>query len=449
MMSPSDSWLNGADQHAEEDADIADFVSPFAYNHCMIRDVLTVLLAGGKGTRLEPLTRDRAKPAVPFGGLYRIIDFTLSNCLNSGLRRIRVLTQFKSHSLNRHIRQGWTMLPTELGESIEVLPPQQRIDEHWYKGTADAIYQNIYSLERDAARDVLILAGDHIYKMNYGRMIAEHHECGADVTVGCIPVPLAECRHFGIMSTDASGRITEFHEKPSHCAPMPGDSDHALGSMGIYVFATRVLFEALCDDAARDESDRDFGKDIIPALIAAGRHVHAHRFRDENRKAESYWRDVGTLDAYYQANMDLVGVDPQLNLYDAAWPIRTVIPQLPPPKFVFSEPGPVGVRRGEAHDSLVCPGAIISGGHVQRSLIGSGVRVNSYAAVEDAILFEGVQVGRHCRLRRCIIDKDVILPANTVIGHDLDHDRRRGFTISDGGIVVVPKGEPAETFEIA
>ncbi|CAN5362932.1 glucose-1-phosphate adenylyltransferase [soil metagenome] len=413
----------------------------------MFRDVLTVLLAGGKGTRLEPLTRDRAKPAVPFGGLYRIIDFTLSNCINSGLRRVRVLTQFKSHSLNRHIRQAWNFLPAELNESIEVLPPQQRIDVHWYKGTADAIYQNIYSLERDQSQEVLILAGDHIYKMDYGRMIKEHRDSGADVTVGCIPVLLSECRHFGIMSIDSANRVTHFTEKPATCEPMPTDPEHALGSMGIYLFNTRLLFDCLCDDAADEASDHDFGKNIIPRLIDEGRHVHAHRFRDENRKATSYWRDVGTLDAYYQTNMDLVGVDPLLNLYDATWPIRTAMPQLPPPKFVFNEPGVPGlVRRGEALDSLVCPGAIVSGGHVIRSLLSPGVRVNSYAVVEDSILFEGVQVGRHCKLKRCIIDKDVKLPANTVIGHDAEHDRRRGFTITETGIVVVAKGEPAESF---
>ena len=413
-----------------------------------MRGVLTVILAGGKGTRLEPLTRDRAKPAVPFGGLYRIIDFTLSNCINSGLRRVRVLTQFKSHSLDRHIRTGWNFLSNELGESVEVLPPQQRIDETWYKGTADAIYQNIYSLEQDESDQVLILAGDHIYKMDYGLMIRAHRDRGADVTIGCIPVPLTEVRHFGIMQTDPDDRVHTFLEKPKAADPMPGEPKHALGSMGIYVFNTRLLFELLCEDAARTDSDHDFGRNIIPQMIAAGQKVFAHRFRDENRKAHPYWRDVGTLDAYYQANMDLVAVDPVLNLYDAAWPIRTLQPQSPPPKFVFTGEGPAGqARRGEALDSIVCPGCIVSGGQVRRSVLGPAVRVNSYAVVEDAILLDGVDVGRYCRIKKAIIDKEVRLPPYTVLGHDPEFDRRRGFTITEGGVVVVSKAEPPETFQ--
>jgi glucose-1-phosphate adenylyltransferase len=412
-----------------------------------MRGVLTVILAGGRGTRLEPLTRDRAKPAVPFGGLYRIIDFTLSNCLNSGLRRIRVLTQFKSFSLDRHIHAGWSFLSPELDESVEVLPPQQRIDETWYKGTADAIYQNIYSLEREQADYVLILAGDHIYKMDYGLMLKAHLERGADATIGCIPVPLAEVKHFGIMQTSPDDRVHSFLEKPKSAEPMPGDSRYALGSMGIYVFPTRLLFELLCEDAADPNSDHDFGKNIIPAMIDAGQKVYAHRFRDENRKAVPYWRDVGTLDAYYQANMDLVAVEPVLNLYDAAWPIRTFHPQSPPPKFVFSADGPAGhARRGEALDSIVCPGCIVSGGQVRRSILSPRVRINSYAVVEDSILLEGVDVGRYCRIRRAIIDKDVKLPPYTVLGYDSEFDRKRGFTVTESGVVVVPKAEPAETF---
>jgi glucose-1-phosphate adenylyltransferase len=413
-----------------------------------MRGVLTVILAGGKGTRLEPLTRDRAKPAVPFGGLYRIIDFTLSNCINSGLRRIRVLTQFKSHSLDRHIRTGWNFLSNELGESVEVLPPQQRIDETWYKGTADAIYQNIYSLEQDDSDQVLILAGDHIYKMDYGLMIRAHRDRGADVTIGCIPVPLSEVRHFGIMQTGADDRVLSFLEKPKAADPMPGEPRHALGSMGIYVFNARLLFELLCEDAARSDSDHDFGRNIIPHMIAAGQKVFAHRFRDENRKAIPYWRDVGTLDAYYQANMDLVAVDPVLNLYDAAWPIRTLQPQLPPPKFVFSGEGAAGsARRGEALESMVCSGCIVSGGQVRRSILSPRVRVNSYAVVEDSILFDGAEVGRYCRVRRAILDKDVKLPPYTVLGYDEEFDRKRGFTVTEQGVVVVPKAEPPETFQ--
>jgi glucose-1-phosphate adenylyltransferase len=413
----------------------------------MLRDVSTIILAGGKGTRLEPLTRDRAKPAVPIGGMYRIIDFTLSNCINSGLRRIRVLTQFKSHSLNRHIRQGWNFLPGELGEGIEVLPPQQRIDEHWYKGTADAIYQNIYSLERDRASEMLILAGDHIYKMDYANMVRFHREREADLTIGCIQVPIGDVRHFGVIEADRHDRVESFLEKPISARPMPDDPRHALGSMGIYVFNTRLLFERLCADAARVDSDHDFGRNVIPEMIQDGFGVYAYRFRDENRKAIPYWRDVGTLEAYYQANMDLVAVDPVLNLYDANWPIRTLPPQLPPPKFVFGEPGLPGVaRRGEAIDSMICSGCILSGGHVRRSILSPGVRVNSYATVEESILFEGVEVGRHCRVRRAIIDKDVKLPPNTVLGYDAEFDRARGFTIADGGVVVVAKDEPPEVF---
>jgi glucose-1-phosphate adenylyltransferase len=413
-----------------------------------MRGVLTVILAGGKGTRLEPLTRDRAKPAVPFGGLYRIIDFTLSNCINSGLRQILVLTQFKSRSLDRHIRKGWNFLSADLGESVEVLPPQQRIDETWYKGTADAIYQNIYSIERENADLVLILAGDHIYKMDYGNMIRAHRERGADVTIGCIPVPLSETRHFGIMQTGADDRVHHFLEKPQTADPMPGDSHHALGSMGIYVFSTRLLFELLCEDAARPHSDHDFGKNILPRMIDAGQKVYAHRFRDENRKAVPYWRDVGTLDAYYQANLDLIAIDPTLNLYDAAWPIRTHYPQSAPPKFVFTGDGAPGhARRGEALDSIVCPGCIVSGGQVRRSILSPHVRVNSYAVVEDSILFDGAEVGRYCRVRRAILDKDVKLPPYTVLGYDADFDRRRGFTVTEQGVVVVPKAEPPETFQ--
>ncbi len=413
-----------------------------------MRGVVTVILAGGRGTRLEPLTRDRAKPAVPFGGLYRIIDFTLSNCINSGLRRVLVLTQFKSRSLDRHIRHGWGFLSSELGESVEVLPPQQRVDETWYKGTADAIYQNIYSLEREHAEHTLILAGDHIYKMDYGHMIRAHIDRKADVTIGCIPVPLDEVRHFGIMQTASDDRVVNFLEKPKTAPPMPGDPDHALGSMGIYVFKTRLLFELLCQDAAKTGSDHDFGKNIIPQMIESGQKVIAHRFLDQNRKAVPYWRDVGTLDAYYQASMDLVAVEPVLNMYDTTWPIRTLQPQLPPPKFVFTGEGPHGhARRGEALDSIVCAGSIVSGGHVRRSILSPRVRVNSYAVVEDSILLDGVDVGRYCRVRKAIIDKDVKLPPYTVIGYDLEFDRRRGFTVTDLDVVVVSKNEPPETFQ--
>jgi glucose-1-phosphate adenylyltransferase len=410
-----------------------------------VKDVLTLILAGGKGTRLEPLTRDRAKPAVPFGGLYRIVDFTLSNCVNSGLRKILVLTQYKARSLDRHILGGWGFLSREMDEHIEVLPPQQRIDENWYKGTADAIYQNIYSIEKAEPKYVVILAGDHIYKMDYSDMIRTHIQRNADMTVGCLPVPVKEATGFGVMQVDDESRIIGFQEKPAEPLPMPNDSRHALASMGIYVFTARTMYELLCQDATRPESDHDFGRNIIPGMIGSFR-VYTHLFQDKNRKAKAYWRDVGTLDAYFQANMDLIEVDPVLNLYDRDWPIRTYQPQLPPPKFVFSELGGDGARRGEGHDSMVCPGSIISGGHVRRSVLSCNVRVNSFAVVEDSILFSGVDVGRHARIRRAIIDKDVKIPAGAIIGHDLEADRRRGFTVSEGGIVVIAKGETTEAF---
>jgi glucose-1-phosphate adenylyltransferase len=409
-----------------------------------VRDVLTLILAGGKGTRLEPLTRDRAKPAVPFGGLYRIIDFTLSNFINSGLRRALVLTQYKARSLDRHIAAGWGFLPREMDEFIEVLPPQQRIDEHWYKGTADAIYQNIYTIEKCEPKYVMILAGDHIYKMDYGDMIRSHLERGADLTVGCLPVPVRDGNQFGIIQVDDQDRILGFQEKPKDPMPIPGDPNQALGSMGIYVFTARLMYELLCQDATRTDSDHDFGRNIIPSMISNYK-VFGYRFRDKNQKATPYWRDVGTLDAYYQANMDLIEVDPVLNLYDRAWPIHTNQPQLPPPKFVFAEPGP-GSRRGEAHDSMVCQGCIVSGGHVRRSILSPNVRVNSYSLIEDSILFSSVNVGRHCRIRKAIIDKDVKIPERTTIGYDLEHDRRRGFIVTDQGVVVIAKAELSETF---
>jgi len=407
----------------------------------IMRDVLTMILAGGKGTRLEPLTRDRAKPAVPFGGLYRIIDFTLSNCINSGLRRILVLTQYKARSLDRHITAAWGFLPREMDEYIDVLPPQQRIDEQWYKGTADAIYQNIYTIEKADPNYVLILGGDHIYKMDYGDMIRFHKERQADLTIGCLPVPCTEAKSFGILKTDSTDRVVEFLEKPAQPPALPEAPGISLASMGIYVFTARIMYDLLCEDAINGASDHDFGSSLIPSILSS-RRVFAFRFRDKNRKAAPYWRDVGTLDAYYQASMDLVAVDPVLNLYDQEWPIRTSQPQLPPPKFVFNDDGPRGSsRRGEAHDSMVCQGCIISGGHVARSILSPNVRINSYAQVASSILFDGVNVGRYCRIREAIVDKHVILPPNTVIGHDLDHDRRRGFHVTEQGVVIITRAE--------
>ncbi len=406
-----------------------------------MKDVLAVVLAGGKGSRLEPLTRDRAKPAVPFGGSYRIIDFTLSNCLNSGIRKILVLTQYKAMSLDRHVTLGWrNFLCRELGEFIDVVPPQQRIDEKWYQGTADAVYQNIYALEKERPHHVLILAGDHIYKMDYARMLAAHAANKADLTIAALRVDRKTAAgQFGVMQVDETDRVIGFEEKPKNPKPIPGDPDHCQASMGIYVFNTRLLFDELCKDATLPESAHDFGKNIIPSIIDTKR-VFTFPFKDENRKADAYWRDVGTIDSYYQANLELIEVEPHLNLYDDHWPVRTYHPNLPPAKFVFGSEG-AEARRGEAIDSIVCPGAIISGGHVNRSVVGPGARVNSYAQVEESILFSGVNIGRHAKVRRTIIDKDVSIPEGARIGYDPEEDLRNGFTISEEGIVVIAKGE--------
>ena len=404
-----------------------------------LRDVVAVVLAGGRGARLDPLTRDRAKPAVPFGGSYRIVDFALSNCLNSGLKRLLLLTQYKARSLDRHLNLGWhRFFCRDIGEFLDVLPPQQRVDEHWYLGTADAVYQNIYSLEQAAPRLVVVLAGDHIYKMNYQALITAHEESGADVTVAALPIPREEAAEFGTMAVDGSGRVRGFREKVADPPPYAADPSKALASMGIYCFSADFLLEQLRLDADDRGSRHDFGHDLLPRLVET-HGVQAFPFRDENRKRDAYWRDVGTIDAYYAATMDLVEVDPQLNLYDEHWPIRTHHPAYPPPKFVFADDGPDG-RRGEATDSLVCPGAILSGGRVQRSIIGPGVRVNSYARVEESILFEGVDIGRHAVVRRAILDKDVRVPAGLQIGVDPEADAARGLTVSAAGVTVVPKG---------
>lgn len=409
-----------------------------------MKKVLTVVLAGGKGSRLEPLTRDRAKPAVPFGGGYRIIDFTLSNCLNSGLKQVLVFTQYKAMSLERHINLGWRgLFCTELGEFLDVVPPQQRIDEHWYRGTADAVYQNIYSIEQADPDHVVILAGDHVYKMNYEPMIEAHKENQADVTVAALPVRAeVAAGQFGVMEIDPQWRIVGFEEKPAAPKTIPGNDDQCLASMGIYVFSARLLYEQLCQNAAQADAGHDFGHHIIPSMIQSHR-VCAYPFRDENQKDEAYWRDVGTIDAYFEANMDLVSVDPQLNVYDRSWPIRTYLPSLPPPKFVFAERAEDG-RRGQALDSVVCPGSIISGGQVERSIIGYQCRVNSYASIEDSILFDGVHVGRRAKLHRAIIDKGVSIPADTKIGFDHDHDRERGFAVTENGVVVIAKTTGSE-----
>ncbi len=405
-----------------------------------MRDTLTVILAGGRGARLEPLTRDRAKPAVPFGGLYRIIDFVLSNCLNSGMRRLLLLTQYKAQSLDRHINLAWRgYFCRELGEFIDVVPPQQRFADNWYQGTADAVYQNIYAIEREQPKDVIILAGDHIYKMNYLPMLDFHRKMDADITIGALRVGLDEAKQFGVMQTDLDNRVIGFQEKPSDPIGSPEDPNVCLASMGIYVFNARFLYEQLCDDATQEASEHDFGKNIIPKAIG-DYNVCAFPFLDENRKDQAYWRDVGTMEAYYEASMDLIGVDPQLNLYDKHWPIRAYQPMLPPPKFVFGSEGRSS-RRGEALDSIVCQGAIVSGGSVARSILGPNVRINSYAEVSDSILFDGVHVGRRSRVRRAIIDKGVRIPSETEIGYDPVADAARGFTITDSGLVVIAREE--------
>ncbi len=414
----------------------------------MLRNTTAVVLAGGKGTRLEPLTLDRAKPAVPFGGHYRIVDFVLSNAINSGLRRLLVLTQYKALSLDRHINLGWRQyFCSELGEFLDVVPPQQRIDEQWYQGTADAVYQNIFVIEKDRPEYVLILAGDHIYKMNYGSMLEFHKEMEADLTVGALRVDRESAKQFGVIQVNDENRIVGFQEKPAEPQTMPGDDEHCFASMGIYVFTARFLFEQLCRDATEPGSQHDFGKNIIPSIIDSQR-VYAFPFRDENRKRQAYWRDVGTIDAYFEANMGLIDVDPQLNLYDQDWPIRTLQPNLPPPKFVFGGDGDQE-RCGQAIDSIVCPGTILSGGKALRSVISPNVRVNSYALVEDSIVFQGVDIGRHARVRRAIIDKEVSIPPEMEIGYDLELDRRRGFTISPGGVVVISKNDSPSTADDA
>jgi glucose-1-phosphate adenylyltransferase len=402
-----------------------------------MRNILTMILAGGRGERLYPLTAERAKPAVPFGGKYRIIDFTLSNCINSGLRNMIVLIQYKSHSLDRHIRRGWNVFNPEVGEYIFSLPPQQRISQDWYRGTADAVYQNWFIVEDKQPEFVLILAGDHVYKMNYKDMYSYLQQKQADVVVGAIEYPLAEASNFGVMTVDGNARITRWDEKPPRPTPLPSDPTRAFCSMGIYLFRTSCLHEHLLADAERDTS-HDFGKDIIPGMID-NRRVFAYNFRDENRKAVKYWRDVGTLDAYWEANMDLVSVDPLFNLYDQDWPIRTYQGQFPPAKFVFAEEHGGGGRVGIALDSIVSSGCIISGGRAQNSVLSANVRVNDHAEVVQSVVMENVVIGDHCRIRKAIIDKGVTIPPKTEIGYDLDADRKR-FTVTESGIVAISKG---------
>ncbi len=400
-----------------------------------MRNTLGVLLAGGAGERLYPLTRDRAKPAVTFGGTYRIIDITLSNCINSDLRKIYILTQYKALSLNRHIREGWgSVVARELGEFIEILPPMKRVSENWYLGTADAVYQNIYSIGSEQPKYVLILSGDHIYKMNYQLMLDQHCAAGADVTLATILIDPSECSRFGVMEISRDGRITGFEEKPrSTKLRSPYHPEMVSGSMGVYLFNTDVLLPVLLKDAEDPDSSHDFGHDILPKILDQYK-VYSFNFIDENKKEALYWRDVGTLEAYYEANMDLVAVSPVFNLYDKAWPIRTHHRQYPPAKFVFGEPG----RTGTAVDSIVSSGCIVSGGSVKNSVLSHDVRVNSYSEVESSIIFSHVNIGRHCRIRNAIVDRDVHIPEGAIIGFDPELDSKN-FLVTETGITVVTR----------
>jgi len=400
--------------------------------HPITRDTLVCLLAGGQGERLLPLTRDRAKPAVPFGGPYRIIDIVLSNCVNSNLRRIFVLTQYKALSLNRHLREGWSIVANELGEFIQVLPPMKRVSAAWYQGTADAVYQNLYSIGSERSKYVLMLSGDHVYKMDYELMLRQHVDTGADLTVGTIEFDVAEAGRVGVSEVDSTGRIVGWEEKPANPKVSPKNPAKINASMGVYIFNADVLMKVLVADAEDPESSHDFGKDIIPKMLDHYR-VYSYDFVDENKKEARYWRDIGTLEAYYEANMDLISVSPVFNLYDDEWPIRTYQRQYPPAKFVFAQER----RMGIALDSIVSMGSIISGGHVVNSILSPDVRVNSYSNVDGSILFSHVNVGRYSRIRRAIIDRHIQLPEYTEIGYDPEQDRKRGYHITETGIVVV------------
>ena len=401
----------------------------------LTKNTFAMILAGGRGSRLGPLTDWRAKPAVPFGGKFRIIDFPLSNCINSGVRRIGVATQYKAHSLLQHLQRGWSFLAGQFKESIDLMPAQQRLEESWYKGTADAVFQNLDIIRDHAPEYILILAGDHIYKMDYGKMIAQHVELRADMTVACLDVPLADAKAFGVMAVDAEQRVIEFAEKPNSPAHIPGDPTRALASMGIYVFNAKFLYEQLNRDAVDPKSSHDFGKDIIPYLVSRYR-VYAHRFSDSCVTIEGsqvpYWRDVGTIDSYWEANMELCRITPDLNMYDREWPIWTYQEQLPPAKFVFDDED----RRGMAVDSLVSGGCIVSGASIRRSLLFSDVRVSSRAKIEDSVILPDVYVGENARLRKVVIDKRARIPAGLEVGYDKDNDKKR-FHVTDNGVTLI------------
>ena len=397
----------------------------------LTRSTMAMIMAGGRGSRLEDLTEIRAKPATPFGGKFRIIDFPLSNCVNSGIRQIFILTQYKAHSLIQHIHRGWGYLRGEFGEFIQIIPAQQQMGEHWYKGTADSIYQNINEIREHGPEHVLILAGDHIYKMDYGPMIASHTKNKADITVGVIQVPLHEATGFGVMTIGEDNRVAEFNEKPVNPQPVPGNPDAAMASMGIYVFDRDFLLDILEKDAANEDSSHDFGHDIIPAAIGKHR-VFAYPFHDVKTRAQSYWRDVGTVDAYFRANLELVYIHPELNLYDSDWPIWTYQEQLPPAKFVLDDSGRIGM----ATNSMVSGGCIVSGAYVKQSLLFSSVTVDEGSEVIQAVVLPQVKIGKHCRITRAIIDKRCVIPDGTIIGEDHAEDAKR-FKVTDEGVVLV------------
>jgi glucose-1-phosphate adenylyltransferase len=415
----------------------AESTTSTRFHNSVTHNTLALILAGGRGSRLHQLTDWRAKPAVPFGGKFRIIDFPLSNCVNSGVRRIGVVTQYKSQSLIRHIQHGWSFLDGRFKEFVELLPAQQRTTETWYQGTADAVFQNLDILLRHDPKYVLILGGDHIYKMDYSKLLAEHLEKGADMTVACLEIPLQEASAFGVMGVNDEWQVTSFAEKPENPAPIPGQPQKALASMGIYVFNAAFLYEQLIRDSKINESSHDFGKDLIPYMVPRYR-VFAHRFLNSCVNMASgipYWRDVGTVDAYWEANLDLTTVTPELNLYDEDWPIWTHQEQLPPAKFVFDDED----RRGQALDSSVSGGCIISGATVRRSLLFSNVKVRSYSSVEDSVILPNVEIGRYARLRRVVVEKQCIIPEGLVAGYDAEEDRKRFYVTEKGITLITPE----------
>lgn len=397
----------------------------------LTRGTMAVIMAGGRGSRLKDLTLNRAKPATPFGGSFRIIDFVLSNCVNSGIRQILILTQYKAHSLIQHLQRGWGYLRGEFGEFIDIIPAQQQIGEMWYRGTADSVFQNLDVIRGYRPTHVLVLAGDHIYKMDYGPMIAYHLEKKADITVGVVEVPRERAREFGVLTVDETDQVIRFAEKPEEPDPIPGRDDVALASMGIYVFNSRFLEKSLREDAANAGSQHDFGRNVIPNSIDS-RKVFAYAFQDVRTRAQHYWRDVGNVDAYFEANMELVFVHPELNIYDEKWPIWTYQEQLPPAKFVLDEPG----RSGHAVNSVVAGGCIVSGSMVRSSLLFSNVHIDEGSVLDQAVVLPNVEIGKGCRIRRAVIDEDCIVPDETAIGLDLELDAKR-FYVTEAGVVLV------------